>query len=105
MKVIVKNVNCKQEVREISDGLRASQEIVDGYIEVVPLEKNVIMVCNEEGKINGLEPNLLFPNDVIVGNVFFCSDTNYGAFDSLSEDQMKYVTDLVERTQLLRGVK
>jgi len=53
--------------------LQELQEIVGGYIELVMLNDGRIMIVNEEGKINGLDYNLLgtlaYAKDVIVGNV------------------------------------
>lgn len=59
------------------------QKIVGGYIEIVNLTKDRIMVVNEEGKIYGLDINsaateLLVQNggrDIVVGNVLVC-DSN-----------------------------
>ena len=58
------------------------QAIVSGYIEIVYLKDNKIMVINEEGKLNGLAINHaatdVFLNsnpysfDVIVGDVLVC---------------------------------
>ena len=39
---------------EIDNTLEALQEYVGGYIEVVPLSAKVVVICNEEGKINNL---------------------------------------------------
>jgi len=55
--------------------LEELQGAVDGLIEVAYLTDGKLMIINEEGKINNLEPNhvatdLAFPNggDVIAGN-------------------------------------
>lgn len=61
--------------------LRELQAIVDGYIEIVRLPNDKIMVVNEEGKLRGLEPNVeatrIYYNvfgytDIIVGDVLIC---------------------------------
>ncbi len=56
--------------------LKEMQEVVNGYIEFVYLPDNLIMVVNEEGKINRLPVNsnatkMYAPilDDVIVGDV------------------------------------
>jgi hypothetical protein len=63
--------------------LKEMQEAVNGYIEFVYLPDNVIMVVNEEGKINRLPVNsnvtkMYAPiiNDVIVGDVLII-DSKY----------------------------
>ena len=43
---------------EIDDTLEAMQEVVGGDIEeYMPFEDEVAIICNEEGKVNGLTPN------------------------------------------------
>jgi len=57
--------------------LEELQKFVEGYIEVVYLPEQEIMVLNEEGKVNGLDVNEEATmiaqkaglNDIIVGNV------------------------------------
>lgn len=57
------------------------REIVGGFIEIVYLDdkKQHLMVVNEEGKLLGLQPNVLAThlyncNDVIVGDVLICEN-------------------------------
>jgi len=48
----------KAEVATITDSLEAMQGLVGGYIEeYMPFEDEVAIICNEEGKINGLPLN------------------------------------------------
>ena len=61
--------------------LEELQEFVGGYIEIVRLGGNKMMVINEEGKIHNLPLNIKATsiiqlkgrNDVIVGNALVCS--------------------------------
>jgi hypothetical protein len=57
------------------------QKMVEGNIEIVPLDKSEIIVVNEEGKLEGLPANGAAtrrwreahgPTDVIVGNALVC---------------------------------
>lgn len=59
------------------------QSIVGGYIQIIELDDDFIMVMNEEGKILGLKFNCfatslacmfnaIRPGDYIVGNVLIC---------------------------------
>lgn len=59
--------------------LKELQEIVGGYIQVIYLPDNQVMVINEEGKLDGLEYNdnateILeeVMDDFIVGNALIC---------------------------------
>lgn len=61
--------------------LEELQKIVNGLIEIVPLDGRRIMVVNEEGKLMGLPVNVFATqiyrvynntNDVIVGDALIC---------------------------------
>lgn len=56
----------------VSNTLENFQRTVGGYIETVPLQCGVIAIVNEEGKLQGLEPNLRIPGDVLVGTIILC---------------------------------
>lgn len=61
------------EQREIRNELEEFQRLVGGYIEPIFMitggEKNIVMICNEEGMLSGLERNFRYHGDVIVGTV------------------------------------
>lgn len=64
---------------KIDNTLQAMQEIVQGDIEVVSLDENILIVLNEEGKLIGLPSNRVWldetgnnPLDVLMGNIFCC---------------------------------
>ena len=64
-------------VCNISKRLENLQKTVDGYIEAVPVTKSadgkqIIMLCNEEGKLKGLETNFWLYDEEIVGTVIIC---------------------------------
>jgi len=65
--------------------LEELQGIVGGYIQAIDLHDGRFMVCNEEGKLNGLaynsmatdiahEAGAIFENDFIVGDVLICKE-------------------------------
>lgn len=59
----------------ISNTLENLQRNVGGYIEPIALTKNLVIICNEEGKINGLQPNFIVGSrlhEVICGDVIVC---------------------------------
>lgn len=58
----------------ISDTLENLQRNVGGHIELVWLQHNpdLILICNEEGKINNLPFNFKMPLDMIFGDVIIC---------------------------------
>ena len=79
---------------EIDNTLEAKQDIVGGYIECVylPNDDSVVLICNEEGKINGMKLNRDIGHDIIVGPFLIVGDDyENGDFKSLTEEQiLKY---------------
>lgn len=57
MKVIVKNPGAVPTLRDVPNTLEALQSVVDGYIEVVRLFTDAVVICNEEGRLRGLPFN------------------------------------------------
>ena len=83
-------------IAEIGTTLDAMQQTVGGDIEAYyPFEEQVCIVCNEEGKINGLPLNRAIRDadtgdiaDIIAGTFFIC-DCSGESFGSLSSEQQK----------------
>ena len=82
-------------ITEIGSTLSDMQQAVGGYIEgFYPFEDMVCIVCNEEGKINGLDLNRAMRDedghiyDIIAGPFFIC-DCSGENFGSLSPEMAK----------------
>lgn len=78
--------------KEIPNTLEAKQEIVGGYIECTSLldDDSVSIICNEEGKINGLPLNRCIGHDIIAGTFIIAGDDyENGEFKSLTDEQIK----------------
>ena len=83
-------------IAEVGTTLDAMQRTVGGDIEAYyPFEEQVCIVCNEEGKINGLPLNRAIRDedtgdiaDIIAGTFFIC-DCSGESFGSLSTEQQK----------------
>lgn len=74
------------EMTTIDAGLSSMQELVGGYIEALsPFNEPVVLICNEEGKINGSELNRAIKDEsgnvleIIAGTFFVCGagDENF----------------------------
>lgn len=85
MRVIVKEVGKSPQVKEIVNTLEAFKTLVNGYIEAVHIDNEIILICNEEGKLQGFPPNFRIGNDVIVGTAVFVSHNGAGDFASLND--------------------
>ena len=91
MKVIVVEPEKAPYIKEIDSGLRSLQHEVGGYIEAVyPYEDPVAIICNEEGKLNGLPLNRALRDeegtiyDIIAGTFLITglTEDNFGSLDN-----------------------
>lgn len=73
---------------KIEHTLKNLQKIVDGYIEILQLEHNVDIICNDEGKINKLPLNRFVDYDIIAGT-FIIAGYKDSETISLSKKQIK----------------
>lgn len=93
MKAIIKEVGKSPRVEEIENDLETIKSLVGGYIEVVGMEENILLICNEEGKLNGLPPNFSMGHDAIVGTAVFVAFDSKEDFTGLSDTQMLLIMD------------
>ncbi len=89
------------QVVKIDDSLESLQALVGGYIETIWLSDDVILVVNEEGKLQNLSTNFVVLAgsgvgveilDTIVGDAFFVSRAGED-FVSLDKMQIKAIKD------------
>ena len=100
MRVLTIEPGKKPVVKTINKGLESLQKEVGGYIQAVyPFEDKVALICNEDGKLNGLPFNRTLRDssdnvyDIITGTFLvvgldeenFCSLT-----DELSEKYLEH---------------
>ena len=105
MEILVAEPGKAPEVKEIDGSLESMQKIVGGYIEAIyPFDDPIALVCNDEGKINGLPPNRILIDktgdvlDIICGTFFLCealpTEEN---FTGLSDEEIeKYIEILCD---------
>lgn len=81
----------------ISNTLQNLQKTVEGPIQTVKITSDTIMICNEEGKLRGLEKNFIMGSvlpDVIVGTVIICGEDGDEFGDiQMSMKTWKYLLD------------
>lgn len=99
MQVIMLEPDKAAYLKEIGNDLASMQEEIEGFIEIIyPFEDRYVgLVCNEEGKLNGLPLNrAIIDNDgeiidIIAGKAFLC-DCSEDELQSLSPELMdKYL--------------
>ena len=96
IKVLKVAPHCKPEIVELVNKLDNLQEAVSegadsiGLIEIIPLTDTASLLCNEEGKLIGLEPNRRIGHDVICGTFYVVGEDREGNLTSLSAKDMEY---------------
>ena len=96
IKVIMLQPGKLAKAVEIDASLEGMQRAVGGGLiePVYPFDEEVCLVCNEEGKINGMRPNRALYDedhemiDIICGPAFIC-DCRGENFGSLSDTQLE----------------
>ncbi len=81
-------------VKEIGNDLHSLQAEVGGLIECISFPSGCVVVCNEEGKLNGMPPNRRLGADIICGPFFVCDTTYDGDFTSLSKSKIAEYSQL-----------
>ena len=106
IRVVLCDPGKKARVTTVKNDLKALQNMVDGPIECVyPYADPVGIICNEEGKLERLEPNRSLRDDqgkiydVLVGR-FMVVGLGYEDFDSLSDALCEKYVKLFEYPEL-----
>lgn len=92
-------------VKEIANDFRACQREVEGLIDCVGLEDGCVAVVNDEGKINGMEPNRRYGDDIFCGPFFICGNDPEGEFTSLTDGQIRQYTELFKEIEQFTGME
>ena len=91
---------------EIGSSLADMQKVVGGYIQAVyPYEEPVALVCNEEGKLDGLSLNRALRDDSgevydIIAGAFFVCGLSESNFDSLPPEEMARFKKLFQEPEI-----
>lgn len=94
IKVLKVEPKKKPEICLLKNDLKSLQEAVGGLIEIISLDVGVALLCNEEGKLIGLEANRRLGSDIIVGTFYVLGDDENGVLKSISEEDAEYYSEL-----------
>lgn len=75
---------------EIPNSLDGEQQAVQGLIDLVYLDHGAILVCNDEGKLIGMEGNRVLDNGTIIAGPFFITGDGGENFCSLTDEQASH---------------
>ncbi len=93
------------KVIEIPNNLKDLQNLVKGNIEYFYMSDcdDAVLICNEEGKINGMGPNRDVGHDIIFGPFLVVGDNpEIGDNVSLTEEQISNFTKKFDRSSIER---
>ena len=79
----------KNELRSLQEAVSIGAEHV-GYIEIIGIDDDVCILCNEEGKLINLEPNRRFYQDILCGVFYVTGEDSDGNLTSLPEKYIEY---------------
>ena len=106
--VLVVEPEKQPKIQTIPHTMKAMQALVGGSIQAVyPFEEPVALICNEEGKLEGLPPNRgLWDKDgtlydVVCGTFFLCdAPSEEDTFRSLTEEQARHYQERFARPEI-----
>lgn len=99
--VVIKEPGEPARVEPLFDNqLEAFQKAVGGYIEAVTFSKDLVVICNEEGRLLGLPFNTCVRGVYFVGPVVVCGYSDGGDFKSLKASS---VMDIVRKLDMYKG--
>lgn len=103
--VVVKEVDKKAEIKEISNDYKEFQERVGGLIDMTPMPgyNDIDIICNDEYLYNGSNANVMMPerDNVLCGNLIFAGfDEEDGSTVSLNANQIKSVMDYIDKNNV-----
>ncbi len=87
----------------ISNTLKDKQKCVNGRIEYFYMEdyKDVVFICNEESKLNGMKPNRDMKYDIIFGPFLIVGDDkNIGEDMSLKKEQIEKYMKIFDKKSI-----
>ncbi|MBE6984602.1 MAG: DUF3846 domain-containing protein [Ruminococcaceae bacterium] len=61
-----------------------------GLIEIITIDDGVCILCNEEGKLIGLDGNRRIGNDIIAGVFYVVGENDEGELISLTDQQLEF---------------
>lgn len=106
MQIVYVEPGKRARVTTIQSGLESLQRMVGGYIEAVyPYDDPVAIICNEEGKINGMDLNRALRDDRgeiydIIAGPFLVIGLGEEDFASLSKEHQQKYQKLFEQPEM-----
>lgn len=110
IRVLVIEPEKQPYVKEIDPTLSSYQAEVGGYIQAIyPFDDPVAIICNEEGKLNGLDLNRALRDEDgviydIVAGTFLVVGLSEDDFTSLDDEQIKQFEERFRTPEMFVGI-
>ena len=98
MRIVYKEPEKEPRSMIIPNTLKMLQDLVGGYIETAAFDDSgIIVICNEEGRLLGLEPNFfgIKAGSLFVGPCVLVRDDGGEDFESLTDEDVKRLTNVL----------
>ena len=103
IKVVVANPFAEPFECMVKNSLEQYYDIIGcDYVEAIyPFENSsVVGYIDEEGKLNGKLPNMIYFNDVVCGTIIFLGTDDEGNDKSLTDEEIKMVKEHYKKNVL-----
>ena len=114
MHILIVEPGRKPRPAEIDGSLKSMPDIVGGLIQVIcPFETDepVVLVCNDEGKINGLRANRSLRDkdgqiyDIVCGTFFLCgAPPDSDSFTDLTIEQIEKFSKVFQHPEIFLDI-
>lgn len=104
IKVLIVEPNKEPYSQKIEHTLKKLQHIVGGTIDMIELEEDVDLICNDEGKLMNLPFNRFVGNDVIAGT-FIIAGQHKGETTSLTEEQINKYKEIFSLANHIKKIE
>lgn len=109
-----KPVNQPFEEREIEDDYKEIQKLCGGFFSGYSVGQfiedgaerqilhNVVLYCNDTGKMDGLASNCYIGNELLVGNIAFFAFDEYGEHEDMTVEQYAALRKVLKKAEPFR---
>lgn len=96
MRIVIKHPGCRPEEIEAENTLESLQKAVGGHIETVTFAKDMALICNEEGRLRGLETNCTVFGISFVGPILAIG-IDGAEFRGLDDEELRLALKLLDK--------
>lgn len=100
LKIVYFEPNCPPFISEVGNDLKSLQRAVEGHMETVYMGDNTVLICNEEGKVKGMDCNRRVGDDVIVGPFFIVGEDGEDFRSLTDEEAQRYMERFAQPVQI-----